>query len=89
VLLDPEPELLGTAALLELADAATEVADRLDDPGVVVETEFVLLADVVAAAWLSVLVLVPSETRGSAVKRLVVLVNPGQLVLPITVIVTG
>ena len=86
VLLDPPP--LDAAGLLAVAEAAAALAvfdDKL--AGV-----FVLLTDVVdevAAAWLLVSVAVPLETRSLAVNGDVVLVYPGQRVLPITVMVEG
>ena len=83
-----DPELLDTAAVLEEAEAAAALPVALGDP-VVVVTEFVPLADEVVAACVFVSVVVPSETRSLAVNGVVVLVKPGQLVLPITVTVEG
>lgn len=80
VLLDPPPEDPGGALDVAEAAAALTVLDDL---------EFVPDPDVVAAAWLLVSVVVPSVTSGLAVNGEVVLVIPGQLVLPITVMVDG
>lgn len=86
MLLDPPSS--DTAGVLVVAEAAAALA-VFDD---ILAGVFVLLVDLVdevAAASLLVSVAVPSETRSLAVNGAVVLVNPGQLVLPMTVMVEG
>lgn len=83
VLLDPPPPEDAEPVNVEEAPAAVpELADEL---AAVVDTEVELNELEVVCVF----VLVPSDTRGLAVKAAVVLVNPGQLVLPITVMVDG